>query len=235
MTVAAFTLLTASATASSQTDLVDAVRTALEKAKLDEQVAEIVAEGSTIILRGKPQNAFVKMKAIETALAVEGVESVEDELVVAEAESDENFAKELVSSVLTYPRYTVFDDIGFQLQDGGLVVLTGYVTEPLKKHELEERVGKVTGVRELKSVIEVLPASQTDARLRETLFRNIYNHDLFIQYRDRTHPPIRIIVNGANVMLTGAVRNKIERIQAESITRSTFGVIGVDNRLQINP
>jgi len=215
--------------------LAEAVKAALENADLDDQVAEIVVDGETVTLRGKPQNAYVKMKAIETALAVPGIEAVEDELDVAAAESDEDFAKDLVSSVLTYPRYTVFDDIGFQLQDGGLVVLTGSVTDPLKKTEIEQRVGSVTGVQELKSIIEVLPPSQTDDRLRETLFRNIYGHELFEQYARRTHPPIRIIVNSSSVTLSGAVRNKIEKIQAESITRSTFGVIQVDNRLQVNP
>lgn len=216
-------------------DLAELVRSALEKAKVGDEVAEVLVDDGTVILRGKPRNAFAKMKAIEVALGVEGVEAVEDELLVAEAETPEDFVQQLVSKVLTYPHYTVFDDITFQIQDGGLVVLSGFVTMPFKKNELEERVGKVTGVRELKSVIQVLPVSQSDEDLRQRLFNNIYGHELFRRYANRTHPPIRIVVDRANVTLGGAVLNKIERIQAESITRSTFGVIGVDNRLQISP
>ena len=215
--------------------LEDAVWAKLKSEKLDEQVAEVIVRDGTVILRGKPQNAFVKMKAIEAALAVEGVESVEDELDVAGPESHEEMVRALVSAVLTYPHYTVFDDVGFQLQDEGLVVVTGWVTEPFKKTELDERIGKVAGVRELKSVIEVLPNSPTDDRLRERLFDAIYGNDLFQKYANRAHPPIRIIVSSANVMLTGAVASRVEKIQAESIVRSTFGVINVDNRLQINP
>ena len=215
--------------------LEDAVWAKLKSEKLDKQVAEVVATGTSVILRGKPSNAFMKMKAIEAALSVEGVTGVEDELDVAAAESQEELVKELVSKVLTYVHFTVFDDVGFQIEDEGIVVLTGYVTEPFKKTELEERVGKVTGVRELKNVIEVLPVGGGDDRIRRTLYNNIYGHHLFVQYANRAQPPIWIIVNRGRVMLSGAVRNRLEQMQAGSIARSTFGVFGVDNRLQINP
>ena len=215
--------------------LEDLVWAKLKDAKLDKEVAEIIVSGDTVTLRGAPASGYVKMKAIEVALTVEGVATVDDELVVvAEAESDKALVKEIVSKVLSYPHYTVFDDIGFQLQDGGIVVLTGYVTMGFKKSELEERLGRVRGVSELKSVLQILPASTSDEKLRESLFRNIYGHELFYRYANRTNPPIHIIVDGPNVMLTGAVQNKIEKIKAESIVRSTFGVINIDNRLQIN-
>ena len=215
--------------------LEDAVWAKLKSEKLDKQVAEVVATDGNVILRGKPSNAFMKMKAIEAALSVEGVDGVEDELDVAAAESQQDLVKELVNKVLTYPHFTVFDDVGFQIEDEGIVVLTGYVTEPFKKTELEERVGKVTGVRELKNVIEVLPVGGGDDRIRRALYDNIYGDQIFIQYRNRAQPPIRIIVNRGNVILSGAVRSRIEQLKAETIARSTFGVLGVDNRLRINP
>ncbi|GMR22377.1 MAG: hypothetical protein BMS9Abin37_0723 [Acidobacteriota bacterium] len=215
--------------------LEDAVRAKLKSEKLDKEVAEVVATGGNVILRGKPSNLFMKMKVIEATLTVEGVEAIEDELEVAGAESQEAMLKELRSAVLTYPNFTVFDDVGFQIEDEGIIVLTGYVTWEFKKTELGERVGRVRGVRELKNVIEVLPPGQVDDRIRRNLFNNIYSHELFVQYANRAQPPIRIIVNRGNVILSGAVRNRIERFQAESIARSTFGVLAVDNRLQVNP
>lgn len=215
--------------------LVQAVRDALEKADLDDDVADIQVRDGVVILIGKARNAYSKMKAIEVALGVPGVESVESQLEVATAESSESFTNDLVDRVLRYPHYTVFDDITFELHDGGVVILGGYVTMPFKKDEIEERVGKVMGVTELESTIQVLPVSQSDDRLREVLFRNIYGNDLFTGYANRTHPPIHIIVSGGNVILTGAVRSRIEQRQAESIARSTFGVIQVENRLTVNP
>ncbi len=137
--------------------------------------------------------------------------------------------------MLTYPHYTVFDDVTFMLEDEGAVTLGGYVTMPFKKDELEERVGKVRGVRELKSQIHVLPASPSDDQLRENLFQRIYGSEMFVGYAQQAHPPIHIIVERGNVTLTGAVRSNVEKRQAESIVRSTFGVLQVTNRLAVNP
>lgn len=216
-------------------ELEDAVRAALEEEDLEDEVAEVIVTEGNVILRGKPSNAYTKMKAIEVALTVEGVEAVEDELEVAGPESTEALVGDLREAVLTYPRFTVFDDVGFQLNEDGTVVLTGWVTEPYKKTELGSRVSKVRGVRELSNVIEVLPVGGQDAGLRRTLFNKIYGDELFTQYANRTHPPIRIIVNRGRVILTGVVRNRIEQRKAEFIARGTFGVIDVDNRLQVNP
>jgi hyperosmotically inducible protein len=218
-----------------QKRLEEAVWTKLKQEKLDDEVSEVLVKDSVVTLRGKPKNAYFKMKAIEAALGVEGVSEVVSELEVAEPESVEDFTSDLVNRVLTYPHYTVFDDITFTLEDEGAVTLGGYVTMPFKKEELEERVGKVRGVRELKSQIQVLPVSPSDERLREILFERIYGDDLFIGYAQQRHPPIHIIVERGNVMLTGAVRSNVERRQAESIVRSTFGVLQVTNRLTTNP
>jgi osmotically-inducible protein OsmY len=218
-----------------QKRLEEAVWTKLKMEKLDEEVSEILVKDSVVTLRGKPKNAYSKMKAIEAALSVEGVAEVESDLEVPEPESAEDFTEDLVDKVLTYPHYTVFDDITFVLEDEGAVTLGGYVTMPFKKTEIEERVGKVRGVREMKSQIQVLPVSPSDERLREILFERIYGDELFIGYAQRRHPPIHIIVERGNVMLTGAVRSNVEKRQAESIVRSTFGVLQVTNRLAVNP
>jgi osmotically-inducible protein OsmY len=220
--------------------LEDAVWAKLKKEKLDDVVVEVtVSSGEkgdqVVTLKGKPKNAYLKMKAIEATLSVQGVSAVEPDLQVASGESSKDFAKDLVNQVLTYPHYTVFDDINFALEDQGVVTLGGYVTMPFKKDDLEERVGKVTGVQELKSEIQVLPASPSDDRLRDILFERIYGADLFAGYAHRANPPIHIIVSGGNVILTGAVRSNVEKRQAESIVRSTFGVFRVTNRLAVSP
>ena len=212
----------------------EAVWSELKKDKLDEEVVEVVAVQGVVTLRGKPRNAYVKMKAIEAALRVPGVEAVESDLEVAAPESTSAMAQEIVSAVVTYPRYGVFDDINFSIGDDGLVTLSGYVTQPFKKDDIEERVGKVLGVRELKSEIQVLPASQSDDWLRELLYRNLYGDDLFVRYANRANPPIHIIVDGGAVILTGAVASNIEKRQAESIVRSTFGVGRVTSRLTVD-
>ncbi len=217
------------------TELEKAVWAALEKKKLDKEVVEVVASEGVVVLRGKPRHVYAKMKAIEVALGVEGVKEVESDLEVAGPESRKEFTEELVKSVLNYPLYSVFDDLNFQIPDEGVVVLGGYVTIDLKKDEIEERVSKVRGVRELKSAIEVLPTSSNDDDLRRSVFRSIYGDSMFQHYSQMTNPPIHIIVKRSRVMLTGAVANKLESRKAESLARGTFGVIQFENRLTVNP
>lgn len=223
------------AQSSRDAELEEAVRARLAQEGLDEEVAEVIAVDGVVTLRGKPRNAYAKMKAIEAALNVEGVEAVESDLEVAAAESPSSIAQDIVASILSYPRYTVFDDITFAVEDEGAVTLGGYVTMPFKKNDIEERVGKILGVSELRSEIQVLPSSQSDDRLREQLFRNIYGNDLFAEYASRRNPPIHIIVDKGTVILTGAVRNNIEKLKAESIARSTFGVLTMTSRLSVRP
>lgn len=238
--VAFFAVVTALAgpVASAQdrdTELEKAVWAALEKEKLDKDVVEVIASNGTVVLRGKPQHAYAKMKAIEVALGVEGVRSVDSELEVAGPESTEDLANDLVDRVLSYPNYTVFDDINFQILDAGVVVLGGYVTMGYKKEEIEERAGKVQGVRELQSTIEILPTSMGDDDIRRSLYRRIYGDPMFQRYARMPNPPIHIVVMRNRVMLTGAVANRIEKRQAEAIARSTPGVIQFESRLVVNP
>lgn len=217
------------------TVLEKAVWAALEKEKLDKEVVEVVASEGVVVLRGKPQHVYAKMKAIEVALGVAGVEEVESDLEVAGYESLKEFTQDLVKRVLNYPQYTVFDDLNFQIVDEGVVVLGGYVTIGIKKDEIEERVSKVRGVREVKSTIEILPTSQSDDDLRQSIYRRIYGDSSFQHYARMTNPPIHIVVMRSRVMLTGAVASRLESRQAESIARSTFGVLQFENRLSVNP
>jgi osmotically-inducible protein OsmY len=213
----------------------EAVWAKLKQEKLDDAVSQVSVADRVVTLKGKPKNAYLKMKAIQATLSVAGVTAVEPDLEVASPESLKDFTGDLVKKVLTYPHYTVFDDVNFSIEAKGVVTLGGYVTMPFKKDDLEERVGQVAGVQELKSEIQVLPASPSDDRLRDILFDRIYGNDLFMSYAQRTHPPIHIIVSGGNVILSGAVRSNVEKRQAESIVRSTFGVFRVTNRLAVNP
>jgi osmotically-inducible protein OsmY len=228
-------MVSAQAPPDARRELEQAVWTKLKKEKLDKDVSEVLVEDSIVRLKGKPRNAYSKMKAIEAALSVAGVAEVESDLEVATPESADDFAEDLVDQVLNYEHYSVFDDVTFMLEDQGAVTLGGYVTMGRKKDDIEERVGRVRGVRELKSQIQVLPASPGDDRLRENLYQRIYGDELFLGYAQRRHPPIHIIVENGNVTLTGAVRSNVERRQAESIVRSTFGVLQVTNRLAMSP
>lgn len=102
---------------------------------------------------------------------------------------------------------------------------------PYKATNIEERASKVLGVQSVTNELQTLPTSIYDARLRVSLTNRIYGDPLFREYAFRVNPPIHIVVERGRVVLTGAVRSKIEKIKAEKIARSTFGVFSVENRL----
>jgi osmotically-inducible protein OsmY len=138
----------------------------------------------------------------------------------------------IVRQILSYRGYTVFDQIQFGV-DGADVTLNGAVTEAKKKQEIEERVRSVPGIAKLENQIRVLPPSNTDDKLREMLFRRIYEDPMFSALADEPNPPIHIIVERGWVTLTGMVDKVIERMSAEAMVRNAFGVAGVKNQLRV--
>src|SRR5439155_13743646 len=71
-----------------------------------------------------------------------------------------------VSKAVThYAQFTVFDNVDVAVKDG-TVKLTGDVTMPYKREEIEKRVAKVDGVRAVRNQIKVLPVSPSDDQLR---------------------------------------------------------------------
>src|SRR5262249_56573209 len=94
---------------------------------------------------------------------------------------DFQVAKDVATSVLRYTRFTIFDDVNASVKDG-VVTLTGKVTMPYKKDDIEKRVAKVDGVRTVNDRIDVLPVSQFDDQLRLRIARSIYGNSNFWNY-----------------------------------------------------
>ena len=140
--------------------------------------------------------------------------------------SDRNLFERVAEAVLTYPQYGVFDSIDVDVQDR-VVTLSGRVTNPKKKEDIEKRVQKIDGVRSLTSEIGVLPLSRADDELRYRVARSIYNHPMFWTHGQRPMPPIHIIVERGRVTLTGLAESDVERIDGR-LARPGFGELRGD-------
>jgi hyperosmotically inducible periplasmic protein len=138
--------------------------------------------------------------------------------------------KDVAKQVNRYTQYTVFDDINASV-DQGIVTLTGKVTMPYKRDDIEKRVVKVDGVRQVKNEIQVLPVSQFDNDLRYRIARAIYWNSSFWQYAAMVNPPIHIVVDRGQVTLTGVVNSEVERMLARSLA-AQFGAFSVTNDLK---
>lgn len=137
---------------------------------------------------------------------------------------------DIADQVNRYTQLTIFDSISASVTDGK-VVLSGSVTMPYKRDDLERRVRKVESVTAVDNKIEVLPVSHLDDELRFRIARAIYSHSSFWQYAAMSNPPIRIVVNKGRVSLEGVVQSNVERMLARSLA-SGFGAFEVKNALK---
>lgn len=137
---------------------------------------------------------------------------------------------DVAKSVNGYTRFTVFDDVQARVKDG-MVVLSGRVTMPYKKDDLERRVRQLPGVVGLDNEIRVLPVSTFDDELRVRIARAIYGNSSFWQYAAMANPPIHIVVENGRVTLSGVVNSQVERMLARSLA-TQFGALSVTNNLK---
>ena len=148
----------------------------------------------------------------------------------AQDRRDVRLAGEVSRTVREYSRFTIFDDVSGEVE-GGVVTLQGKVTMPHKKTEIERRIARIDGVRELKSTIAVLPVSQFDEDLRRRVARAIYGSPSFWNYAAMANPPIHIVVENGRVTLTGVVNSDVERMLARSLATG-LGELSVTNELR---
>jgi hyperosmotically inducible protein len=150
--------------------------------------------------------------------------------------SDADIAKKLTHEIRMYPRYSVFDNIGFSVNEGR-VELLGEVNEPFKKADLGRIAQNVAGVTSLSNDLKVLPLSPMDNRLRLQVARAIYRDPVLSRYGMQALPPIHIIVDNGHVTLEGVVSTDMEKNVA-GLRAGTAGLSfgQVTNNLQVeNP
>jgi hyperosmotically inducible periplasmic protein len=150
----------------------------------------------------------------------------------AAADEPEDFqvAKGVVKAVNHYAYFTVFDDVSVQVENG-VATLTGHVTQPFKKSDLEKRVAKVAGVTRVNSRIEALPLSQFDDQLRYRIARAIYGNMNFQPYASMVNPPIHIVVERGHVTLIGVVQSEVDRMLARSLAAQP-GAFSITSQLK---
>jgi osmotically-inducible protein OsmY len=138
--------------------------------------------------------------------------------------------KDVATTVDRYVHFTIFDDVSASVKDG-VVTLTGKVTMPYKRDDIEKRVSKIDGVKSVRDNLTVLPVSTFDDELRIKIARSIYNNANFWNYAIMPNPPIHIVVENGRVTLTGVVNSNVDRMLARSLA-SQFGAFAVTNDLK---
>jgi osmotically-inducible protein OsmY len=167
---------------------------------------------------------MIRQKAIGAALVLLST------TVAAAQPTDLQILKSVAAKVDGDTQVTIFDDVNATVNDG-VVTLTGKVTMPYKRADLERRVAAVAGVRSVADRIAVLPVSSFDDELRYRIARAIYGHSNFWNYAIMPNPPIHIVVENGRVTLTGVVTSDVDRVLARSLA-TQFGALSVTNDLK---
>jgi hyperosmotically inducible protein len=124
--------------------------------------------------------------------------------------TDADVAKAVRHEILMYPRYTLWDNVSFRVENGS-VELLGEVNQPYKKSDLQKIIQHVPGVSSVTNELKVLPLSSFDDRLRLQVARAIYNDPTLSRYAMGAVPSIHIIVDNGHVTLTGQVNSAMEK------------------------
>ena len=172
---------------------------------------------------------FVALVAINTPAFASAYAEATADKQTAERKDLQVF-NDIADQVNRYTQLTIFDSISASV-DGGRVVLSGWVTMPYKRDDIEKRAAKVAGVLLIDNKIEVLPVSQFDDELRFRIARAIYSNSSFWNYASMANPPIRVVVNRGHVALEGVVQSNVERMLARSLA-SGFGEFDIKNNLK---
>ena len=215
----------------------------------------VSVRASVVSLSGTVPSLWAKTQAIAEARELEDVTTVvSDELEIERAESDRAIAEQIAKQIRCVsipaphgPRagadieeaiyghtgnsfYGIFDYVDGRIDDG-VVTLTGYVTYGYKEGKMVELVSRVQGVREIQNQIEALPVSYFDDQLRASLARQIYGNVLMPHVRIAAR--LHIIVDHLHVTLAGTVFSEVEKWRAEHVARQTFGVLSLQNNLEV--
>lgn len=144
----------------------------------------------------------------------------------------ERIVREVRHEILLLPYYNVFDDIKYSVS-GYDVTLTGQVTNPTLKRDVENVVKHIEGVEKVVNQIEVLPPSTMDDGLRLRLYRAIYGYPPLEKYAMPVIKPIRIIVKSGQVTLEGVVDNQTDKDLAALRANGVPGIFSVTNNLVV--
>ena len=180
---------------------------------------------------GKTLSSALSVTVLRTAAAALLMAAVYGQAPVSE-KAQARVAKEVRHEILMLPYFDVFDNIAYKV-DGYTVTLLGQVTQPKLKDDAGKAVKSIEGVEKVDNLIEVLPLSPNDDRLRLALYRAIYGYDSLQRYALGVIKPIRIIVKNGNVTLEGVVNNQGDKIVAGMRANGVSGVFKVVNNLAV--
>jgi len=209
-------------------------------------------DAGVVLLAGKAASLSGHLRAVQTAIRVEGVRGVASEIQSPETMADAEIWRDgeydpgvyehsaahdtwITTAVklrlLTNSQTPVFD-INVD-SDDGVVTLFGIVDSERTSQAAGNEARKVGGVRDVKNQLQVIPTSQrqnvtkSDADVKAALRQRIRER---LELAD---DKIDVEVRNGVARLSGRVKTQVNRLVALVVARSTPGVHGLVDELRI--
>jgi len=225
-------LLAAPVLADSDADLQSRVEQRLAKAGFDKRADVKVEVDSGVVRLSGITVRYPDLREAERLARKEARNVVNLLRVVPETpRSDKEIREDAETAVLRWERYGPFDAVAVDVRDGA-VKLSGWVENPFKRDEVEERLARVDAVRDVVNDLRVQGFSQGDVSLRLEIHTKIYSDPLFERWKDLPDPPVRVYVNRGRVTLAGTVGSAVEQATVGQIARETLA-FAVDNQVKV--
>jgi len=145
--------------------------------------------------------------------------------------SDRAILNDAEGAIRSYSRYGAFDAVGVEVEDG-MVRLAGFVLDDVRRREIEDRIARVEGVRDVHNDLRRQGFSPGDERLRQQIYHKIYTDPMFEQYASWSEPPVRVLVERGRVTLAGKVGSAVEQAAVGHLARETLA-FSVSNLVQV--
>lgn len=121
-----------------------------------------------------------------------------------------------------------FDDIDVVTEDG-VVTLNGNVQHVLAKERASEIASAVRDVVGVVNRITVVPASRSDATIRDEIRQALFRNPATDGYE------VQVFVEDGKVALKGWVESAREKKLVETVSKGVAGVTGVANGIEVRP
>jgi hyperosmotically inducible protein len=223
-----------------------------DKALSESSIHVKSVNAGVVLLAGKAASLSEHLRAVQTAIRVEGVRGVASEIespqTMADAEiwrdgqydpveyehsaaHDSWITTAVKLRLLANPQTPAFD-INVD-SDDGIVTLFGIVDSERTSQAAASEVRKVSGVRDVKNVLQVVPQAQqqivakSDADVKAAIEERIQKRT------ELADDKIDVAVKNGVARLSGRVKTQGNRLVALVVARTTAGVRGLVDELRL--